>query len=120
MIDTAAGVGIAPSAAAPRRDVKSLQSEDFFKLLITELQQQDPLEPSKTEDMIGQVDAVICANGTVLLRAERDGSGDGRVYRIHFTASDLEGSSAGVVTVTVPHSKRSIAVDSGMAYDSTR
>ena len=60
MIDTAGSVGIAPSASAsaPRRDVKSLQSEDFFKLLITELQQQDPLEPSKTEDMIGQVSRI--------------------------------------------------------------
>ena len=30
-------------------------------------------------------------DGTVLLRAERAGNGNGRVYHIHFTASDFEG-----------------------------
>lgn len=37
------------------RGLGSLKSEDFFRLLVTELQQQDPLEPTKTADMIGQV-----------------------------------------------------------------
>lgn len=30
-------------------------SEDFFKILITEMQQQDPFEPTDTSDMIGQI-----------------------------------------------------------------
>jgi hypothetical protein len=66
------------------------------------------------------VDAFINRDGTVLLRAERDGKGDGRVYHIHFTASDLEGSASGVVTVCVPHQKNRVAVDGGELYDSTR
>jgi flagellar basal-body rod modification protein FlgD len=37
------------------RGVDTLKSEDFFKLMVTELQSQDPLEPTKTQDMIGQV-----------------------------------------------------------------
>ena len=37
------------------RSLDSLQSEDFFKILVTELQQQDPLDPSETSDMISQV-----------------------------------------------------------------
>ncbi|HEX8721669.1 MAG TPA: PKD domain-containing protein [Pyrinomonadaceae bacterium] len=65
------------------------------------------------------VDAVVNADGTVLLRAERSGKGDGRVYRIHFTASDLEGSSSGVVTVCVPRDKKSVAVDGGGLFNST-
>jgi cysteine-rich repeat protein len=64
------------------------------------------------------VDAIINADGTVLLRAERSGAGDGRVYHIHFTAADLEGSASGVVTVSVPHDRKSIAVDGGELYDS--
>jgi flagellar basal-body rod modification protein FlgD len=40
------------------RGVGAMKSEDFFKLLITELKQQDPLEPSKTADMIGQVSQI--------------------------------------------------------------
>ena len=65
------------------------------------------------------VDATINANGTVFLRAERSGKGNGRVYHVHFTASDIEGSSSGVVTVCVPHSKKSVAIDGGELYDST-
>ena len=38
--------------------MNSLQSEDFFKILVTELQQQDPLQPSKTSDLIGQVSQI--------------------------------------------------------------
>ncbi len=66
------------------------------------------------------IDAIINADGTVLLRAERSGKGNGRVYHIHFTATDFEGSASGVVKVTVPHSKKtSIAIDGGERFDST-
>ncbi|MFT7542020.1 MAG: hypothetical protein ACI9K5_002997 [Gammaproteobacteria bacterium] len=66
------------------------------------------------------IDAIINPDGTVLLRAERAGGGDGRVYHIHFTASDYEGSASGVVTVSVPHKKKQAAVDGGELYDSTQ
>ena len=65
------------------------------------------------------IDAIINADGTVLLRAERSGTGDGRVYRIAFTASDLEGSTSGVVIVKVPHSVKKPAIDSGGVFPST-
>ena len=66
------------------------------------------------------IDAVINSDGTVLLRAERSGTGDGRVYHIRFTASDLEGSASGRVTVCVPRNKEKNAVDGGALFDSTR
>jgi K319-like protein len=61
----------------------------------------------------------------VLLRAERAGSGNGRVYRIAFTASDnnpLGGSCDGIVTVTVPQSMKagSPVGDEGGNYDALR
>ena len=66
------------------------------------------------------IDAIINADGTVLLRAERSGNGNGRVYHIHFTASDGEGGVSGVVTVCVPRSKASdITIDGGELFDST-
>lgn len=65
------------------------------------------------------IDAIINPDGTVLLRAERSALGNGRVYHIHFTASDPEGSVTGVVTVSVPKSKKGVAVDDGALYDST-
>ena len=66
------------------------------------------------------IDAVINADGTVLLRAERSGTGDGRVYHVSFTASDMEGSASGVVKVSVPHSPKKPAIDSGQHFNSTR
>jgi predicted secreted protein len=57
-----------------------------------------------------------------LLRAERAGSGNGRVYRVYFTATDnnvLGGSCSGMVTVTVPQSMKGGAAvgDEGGGYD---
>ncbi|HMQ16280.1 MAG TPA: flagellar hook capping FlgD N-terminal domain-containing protein [Phycisphaerae bacterium] len=55
-VGAASGVS-AVGAVQPQADrgLQGLRSEDFFRILVTELQQQDPLEPSKTSDMIGQV-----------------------------------------------------------------
>lgn len=49
------------------RGMASLKSEDFFKILTTELRQQDPFEPTKTSDMISQVSQIrdIELNGTL-------------------------------------------------------
>jgi probable HAF family extracellular repeat protein len=55
----------------------------------------------------------------VQLRKERAGGGDGRVYRIAFTADDGAGGvCSGVAVVGVPHSKGGTAVDSGGAFNS--
>jgi flagellar basal-body rod modification protein FlgD len=43
---------------ATDRSLSSMKSEDFFKILVTELRQQDPFEPAKTADMIGQVSQI--------------------------------------------------------------
>jgi von Willebrand factor A domain-containing protein 7 len=54
------------------------------------------------------------------VRAERDGHGDGRVYRIGFAADDGRGGRCeGAVEVAVPHSDATPAIDSGQHYDST-
>lgn len=68
-------------------------------------------------------DAVIQAGDpadTVLLRAERSGTGNGRVYAVEFTADDGFESCTGSVGVTVPHSRKSTAEDDGQTYDSTQ
>ena len=66
-------------------------------------------------------DAVI-QGSTILLRAERSGTGNGRVYRITFTADDGNGGTCvGSVSVTVPHSRgreAQPAIDDGQAYNS--
>jgi hypothetical protein len=57
----------------------------------------------------------------VLLRAERDVDGDGRVYRVSFTASDgLGGSCSGTTTVQVPRQGDTAADSAPPSYDSFR
>jgi hypothetical protein len=66
-------------------------------------------------------DAVI-QDGAASVRAERSGTGNGRVYHISFTADDGKGDSCtGVVRVGVPHSqgKGVTAIDDGPICDST-
>jgi hypothetical protein len=66
-------------------------------------------------------DAVL--NGaSVLLRAERDGRGTGRVYRVTFTAEDGSGAQCtGSVNVCVPHDRGGyLCIDEGQRYDSLR
>jgi uncharacterized repeat protein (TIGR01451 family) len=53
-----------------------------------------------------------------LIRAERSGLGDGRVYVLHVTVTDgLGGTCSGTAAVSVPHDQRGApAVDSGQAF----
>jgi hypothetical protein len=53
------------------------------------------------------------AGSQVFLRAERSGKGNGRIYRLAFTASDGRGGTCeGTATVAVPRKKKRPAVDS--------
>lgn len=55
------------------------------------------------------------------VRADRVGSGNGRVYHIGFSAADDKGSVCrGEVLVGVPHDKKDTPIDDGARYDSTR
>jgi Tol biopolymer transport system component len=65
-------------------------------------------------------DAVDERAGELRIRAERNPHGDGRVYRIAFTASDGRGGEcSGIATVSVPRKKHKAAVDSAPpSYDS--
>lgn len=54
----AAGVALGAPGSSTDRGLATLSSEDFFKILVTELQSQDPFEPADTGDMIGQVSEI--------------------------------------------------------------
>ena len=65
-------------------------------------------------------DIVIVNRKTVKLRAEREGTSDGRVYTLNYTVTDASGNTTEApVTVSVPHSRKDKAVDSGVAYTVT-
>ncbi len=55
VINGVAGTSTSTTRTTTDRGTGALSSEDFFKLLVEELKQQDPLEPAKTGDMINQV-----------------------------------------------------------------
>lgn len=58
-VQNSTGLNTAAGANARKdRGVGALKSEDFFRILITELRQQDPLEPAKTSDMISNVSQI--------------------------------------------------------------
>jgi PKD repeat protein len=85
---------------------------------ITSVTQDEPVEDAG--DGHTSPDAVL-EGSRVLVRAERSGLGNGRVYQVHFRADDGQGGlCAGRVTVGVPHSRGSVPVDDGQAHDSTR
>jgi VCBS repeat-containing protein len=74
-------------------------------------------------------DATGIGTDAVSLRAERDGSGNGRVYHIFFTASDGQGGTCKVditspimVRVAVSHDQGGgiNPIDGGALYDSTK
>ncbi len=65
-------------------------------------------------------DAEVTEDGRVLLRAERSGKSDGRVYQLTVTATDAcDNSSSESVSVKVNHDKKKEAIDSGQNYDAT-
>jgi hypothetical protein len=75
-------------------------------------------EPLNTTGDGNTVSDIVFIDGTtVSLGSERRGSGDGRVYKIHFQVSDANGNvTTGICPVSAPHDQgRAPAVDSGTA-----
>jgi uncharacterized repeat protein (TIGR01451 family) len=83
---------------------------------------------SQDEPLLARGDGNTCPDGKGVgtgiasLRAERSGTGDGRVYRVSFTASDGQGGQCtGSVRICVPHDQRPghACRDDGPVIDST-
>ncbi len=89
-------------------------------LEITGVTQDEPVnglgDGDSSPDAVVQVSA---PSDSVLIRSERSGNENGRVYQVNFTADDGFESCTGSVNVSVPHSRKSTAVDDGQTVDST-
>jgi hypothetical protein len=92
--------------------------KDQVTLTVTGVRQDEPV--NSVEDGDTSPDAVL-QGSSVLLRRERSGTGNGRVYHVHFTARDnFGGSCTGAVTACMPlKSKPATCTDGGELYDST-
>jgi hypothetical protein len=87
---------------------------DPVAITVMAVRQDEPLQGTPT--------AVEIGTPGVSLRADRDSKGDGRVYRLSFTASDPSGGTCtGSVTVCVPHDqgRGRTCGDGGPLFDST-
>lgn len=93
---------------------------DPTTIMISSIYQDEPTNGLGDGDT--SPDGFGIGTDTAQVRAERAGTGNGRVYHITFTASDpYGGTCSGVVLVSVPKSLGSngAAVDDGALYDST-
>ena len=90
---------------------------DLVTISVTGVTQDEPVNGLGDGDT--SPDAVV-QGATVLLRAERAGTGNGRVYTVAFTADDgFGGSCTGHVTVCVPHNRQQgTCGDNGQQYNS--
>lgn len=92
--------------------------DDQVGITVTGITQDEPV--NGTGDGDSSPDGSL-NGGTALVRSERAGSGNGRVYRIQFTADDGRGGTcAGSVSVGVPHNAKDTPADDGQGYDATR
>jgi sugar lactone lactonase YvrE len=84
---------------------------DTLSFHISSVTQDEPVFGDSTAPD-AQFTAAGADSNQVLVRAERDAKGDGRVYRIFYTVSDGADSCSGVAKVSVPRRKSPVAVDS--------
>jgi hypothetical protein len=91
---------------------------NIVTISITGVTQDEPVDGTGDGDT--SPDAIVSDQAnSILIRNERAGNSDGRVYSIQFTASDGLESCDGAVTVAVPKNRKSTVVDSGQSYIST-
>jgi flagellar basal-body rod modification protein FlgD len=54
--------GVGNNGVAPGNQIKSdkfaLKAEDFIKMMVTQLQNQDPMEPAKNEELLAQMSQI--------------------------------------------------------------
>jgi hypothetical protein len=94
--------------------------DDPITINIDSIFQDEPV--NGTGDGNTSPDGKGVGSSAASVRAERQGSGNGRVYHIAFTANDGNGGTcSGEILVGVPKSqgKKGGPVDDGALYDST-
>jgi pimeloyl-ACP methyl ester carboxylesterase len=91
---------------------------DRFSIAITRVIQDEPVNGSGDGNTCPDAQGLGIAS--TLLRAERNGGGNGRVYTVYFTATDVRGgNSSGSVKVRVPQNVHDPAVEDRVTFVST-
>lgn len=94
---------------------------DPVTISVDAVTQDEPVDAVGNGDGNTSPDAIGLGAGVVHVRAERTGGGNGRVYRVAFTASDGRGGScqAAFGVEVPPNQGGARAVDDGQIFDST-
>jgi hypothetical protein len=92
---------------------------DQVTITVTGVTQDEPVTGPSSGNTAPDAQSTGNSN-QVQVRAERNGTGDGRVYQVSFTADDGHGGTcSGTVDVSVPHDQSGApAIDSGQFYNS--
>jgi hypothetical protein len=99
-----------------------------YSLIVSAVTQDEPIKNKAGKDGTGPDAKIQRGKATrkkprtdsVLLRAERQTTGDGRMYSINFQADDGSQTCTGVVKVEVPLAPGQTAVDGGQNFDATK
>ena len=70
---TTAAVSSTPPASQLRGKNFGLKTEDFIKMMITQLQNQDPLEPAKNQELLAQMSQIGQLQSQTLLQESIQG-----------------------------------------------
>ena len=121
----------APSASAgTSRQVKSksmeLKTEDFIKMMITQLQNQDPMEPAKNDQLLAQMSQISQLQSSTNLNdslksmvlQNQIGSASSLIGKSVQGMADDNSTVAGMVTsVKVESDAVKLELDNGQALD---
>ena len=92
---------------------------DPITTTVTGVTQDEPLNGLGDGDTAPDAATVTGHPNQVKLRAERSGTGDGRVYRIAVSVSDGTATCTNTIVVGVPHDQSGqLAIDSGLVVNS--
>jgi hypothetical protein len=92
-----------------------------LSIVITSITQDEPINANGQGDGNTVCDGTGVGTSVAQLRAERQGGGNGRVYKVNYTATNAVGDAcSSTLTVTVPHDQSGApAVDDGQTVNSS-
>lgn len=70
---TTQGVGSNSSTTSAKKSAYDLKTEDFIKMMITQLQNQDPTEPVKNEELLAQMSQISQLQSSTTLTSTLQG-----------------------------------------------
>jgi len=114
MVNGVSAVG--SSSGSPARSLGDISPEQFLQLLITQLQNQDPFEPMKNQELLQQISAVRGLQSTIELQdtlesitlQQQISSAGGLIGKVVSGLNEALDQASGLVT--------SVSVESGHVY----